>query len=99
MIDPISRVGDIAALSPPVGLASGAAATRNFSESLGGLIGEVNGQVIAADQEVRKLAVGEADSLHHVLISVEEAKVSLGLIVQVRNRLVDAYQELLRMQI
>ncbi|MCK9193390.1 MAG: flagellar hook-basal body complex protein FliE [Nevskia sp.] len=99
MIDPISRVGDIAALSPPVGLAGGAAATRNFSESLGGLIGEVNGQVIAADQEVRKLAVGEADSLHHVLISVEEAKVSLGLIVQVRNRLVDAYQELLRMQI
>jgi flagellar hook-basal body complex protein FliE len=96
MIDAIARVGDVAALLPTQ---DAAASARSFGSSLSGLIDEVNGQVVGADQEVRKLVVGEAESIHNVLIAIEEAKASLGLVVQVRNRLVDAYQELLRMQI
>lgn len=96
MIDPITRVGNLA---EPLATASTSPPTKSFSAAIGDLIGEVNGQVVNADQQVRKLAVGEADSLHHVLIALEEAKTSLGLVVQVRNRLVESYQELLRMQI
>lgn len=96
MIDPVSRIGNLVEAPTPQNVAP---ASKSFSAAIGDLIGEVNGQVVNADRQVQKLAVGEADSLHHVLISLEEAKVSLGLVVQVRNRLVDAYQELLRMQI
>jgi len=63
------------------------------------LLDGANLKLQAADVEVQKLALGQADSLHGVMIAVESAKESLALVVQIRNRLVDAYQDVLRMQI
>lgn len=63
------------------------------------LVSEANNDVNTADLNVRKLVVGDAPNLHDVMISIESARVSMGLLVQVRNRLVDAYQDLMRMQI
>ncbi len=59
----------------------------------------MNTDVNAADTQVRSLVLGESDNVHGVLIALETARVSMGVMVQVRNRLVDAYQDVMRMQI
>jgi flagellar hook-basal body complex protein FliE len=59
----------------------------------------VDASLVAADREVQKLAVGEVSNLHEVMIHLEEAKLSFQLLAQVRNRLLDAYQEVMRTQV
>lgn len=58
-----------------------------------------NEKLVDADVAVRDLAMGKSQNLHEVMISLEEAKISFELMVQVRNKLVEAYQEVLRMRI
>jgi flagellar hook-basal body complex protein FliE len=48
---------------------------------------------------VARLAAGDTDNLHQVMIALEEAKLSFQLMVQVRNKLLESYQDILRMQI
>jgi flagellar hook-basal body complex protein FliE len=60
---------------------------------------ETNQQLMDADQQVTRLALGETDNLHQVMISLERAKLSFQLMVQVRNKFLEAYQDVLRMQI
>lgn len=62
-------------------------------------ITQVNDQLMTADQGIRQLAAGDASNLHQVMINLEEAKLSLQLMMQVRNHALDAYRELLQMQI
>jgi flagellar hook-basal body complex protein FliE len=71
----------------------------DFSTWLSGAIEDVNRQIVAADVEVQKLAVGDATNLHQVMISLEKAKLSFEMVVQVRNKLLEAYQDVMRMQI
>ncbi len=58
-----------------------------------------NDKLVDADIAVRDLALGKSQNLHEVMISLEEAKISFELMVQVRNKIVEAYQEVLRMRI
>jgi flagellar hook-basal body complex protein FliE len=59
----------------------------------------VNATLVKADSEVRQVALGGGPSLHEVMIHLEEARLSFQLLAQVRNRLLDAYQEVMRMQV
>lgn len=52
-----------------------------------------------AETQSVKLALGEVEELHEVTVAMEQAKLSLQLAVQVRNKLVEAYQEIARMQV
>jgi len=63
------------------------------------MVADVNNKLIGADEKIRKLAAGEAQSLHEVMIHLEEARLSFQLLVQVRNRALEAYQEVMRMQV
>lgn len=60
---------------------------------------ETNHQLLAADQALQALASGHAVSLHQTLLKMEEAKLSFQYLEQIRNRLMAAYQDLLREQI
>ncbi len=51
-----------------------------------------------ADQAALKVNTGEAD-LHDAMIAMEKADISLRMLVQVRNKAVDAYKEIMRMQV
>jgi len=66
-----------------------------FSKEMSG----VNERLVNADIAIQQLAVGETQSLHDVMIRLEEARHSFQLLVQVRNRLLEAYQEVMRMQV
>lgn len=98
MIEAIAAVGadSVSSLAAPMLTSS---KPDGLFDAITARIGEVNDKVAAADDQVRKLALGEADSLHGVMISLADARVSMGLMVQVRNRLVEAYQDVMRMQI
>ncbi len=52
-----------------------------------------------ADQAVRNLALGQAESLPQVMLAIENARESVALMVQIRDRVVSAYQALMQMQI
>ena len=62
-------------------------------------LGTVNGQLEVADRQLQAVATGEAQNLHQVMISLEEARLSFQLLVQVRNRVLEAYQDVMRMQV
>lgn len=71
----------------------------SFASMLGQMVSDVNGQQTAATQAVSALQSGQNVPLHQAVIAMEEANVSFQLMVEVRNRLMDAYQEVMRMQI
>jgi flagellar hook-basal body complex protein FliE len=60
------------------------------------MLAEVDGQQHQADSQVRQLLLGKVD-LHEAMLALEKADLSLRLLVQVRNKLVRAYEEISRM--
>lgn len=71
----------------------------DFSTLLKKELDKVNDYQINAEESTMDLITGEASDIHQVLIATEEARLSLELAVQIRNKLVDAYQDISRMQI
>jgi len=59
----------------------------------------MNKQIVGSELELREFAVGETDNIHHVMMSLEKAKTSFELVLQVRNKLLEGYQEIMRMQV
>lgn len=59
----------------------------------------VNAQLMSAEHGVRQVSLGDASNLHGVMIQLEEARLSFQLLSQVRTRVLEAYQEVLRMQV
>lgn len=78
---------------------SGANKTSDFSQWLDIHAAEMNNQIVSSELELRKFAVGETDNIHHVMMSLEKAKTSFELVLQVRNKLLEGYQEIMRMQV
>jgi flagellar hook-basal body complex protein FliE len=88
------------------GLEAGAGTARataggdaTFAEMVGGALEKVNAQLLASQTDLQQLAVGDVENLHHVMIRLEESRLSFQLVMQVRNRLLEAYQDVMRMQV
>lgn len=79
--------------------ATNAATPAGFGEWFSGELAAVNDRLVSADQDLQKLAVGATENLHEVMINLEEARLSFQLLAQVRNKLLEAYQEVMRMQV
>lgn len=79
----------------------GAPATEpsGFGNLISGMITEVAAKQAAAGNAVNGMLSGQNVSLHQTMIAMEEASVSFQLMVEVRNKLLESYQELMRMQI
>jgi flagellar hook-basal body complex protein FliE len=65
---------------------------------LDSLVSSVNAKQAEADKITQSVLLGNSGQLHQSVIAMQEASVSLSLMVQVRNKLVESYQELMRMQ-
>lgn len=74
-------------------------ATRgpSFQETLGTFAREVNAQLNNADRKTAEFAVGKRQDIHEVVIASEKAGISFRLLMEIRNKLLDAYQEIMRM--
>jgi flagellar hook-basal body complex protein FliE len=72
---------------------------KSFGQFLTDAIGDVNALQQNAGQMVQKFAAGGQMDVHQVMIALEQASTAMALTVQVRNKLVEAYQEIMRTQV
>ena len=70
-----------------------------FADTLKKALYKVNSLQIKADEAATALATGQAEDVHQVVIALEEAMLAMQLTMQVRNKILEAYQEISRMQI
>jgi flagellar hook-basal body complex protein FliE len=86
-------------LAPAAASATPAAPAQGFGNWFATQLDQVNGTLAGAEADLRNLAAGRVDNLHQVMIHLEEAKLSFQLFAQVRNHLLEAYQEVMRTQV
>lgn len=72
---------------------------NQFSSILKNALDQVNKLQIQSDEYKELLATGDIDNLHDITIAAEKANISLQLTLSIRNKLVEAYQEIMRMQV
>lgn len=94
----LEALGAVNAVQPealPTPPATGLSFTRMMSEG----IEQTNAKLLDADRLTRAFALGEDVPVHQVTFALEQARLSFELMNQVRTRLVESYQEILRMQV
>jgi flagellar hook-basal body complex protein FliE len=98
-----SALSRIDAPLPKIGLPQStpniAAPNEAFGQMLDGLVSTVESKSAAAQATTRKVLLGDSDQLHQSVIAMQEASVAFTMMVEVRNKLVESYQELMRMQV
>lgn len=72
--------------------------TASFGSMLARSLNEVNQLNSAADEAVRNLAAGKQKDIHQTMIALEKADVAFQLLIQVRNKIIAAYETIMRMQ-
>jgi len=96
-IEAIASIGaQVATAIEPA--ATGSIANMSFDNVLGSLQ-TLNTQMLENQGNVRELALGQTDNLHQVLMNMEQTRLGFDLMMAVRNKFLDAYQELMRMQV
>lgn len=73
--------------------------SSNFSTWLDSQVQQTNAAITHAEAGVRALAAGKPVDIHNVMIDLEAARFSVELMVTVRDRLLESYQEIMRMQV
>lgn len=71
----------------------------SFADALKKSIEQINQSQIESDKMTEALATGKNVELHDVMISAQKASVTMSLAVEVRNKAIEAYQEMMRMQV
>ena len=71
----------------------------SFSDTLLKSIQKVNDLQEEADKSIEELATGEKRDVAQTMIAIEKANISFQLMTQIRNRIVETYQEVMRMQV
>ncbi len=71
----------------------------SFVDYLSAQVNQVNDKIVAADQRVADVATGKSQNLHEMMVALNKADLSLKMLTQVRNKAVEAYQELMRMSL
>ncbi len=69
------------------------------SKFVGELVNKVNDLQVKADGAIQKLATGESKNMHEVMLAVEKSGISFQFLTQVRNKALESYQEIMRMQV
>lgn len=92
---PVPSFGAGAASAP----AAGGAASSGFMDTLQHAISKVNDIQLEASQATEALMTGQTQNIHQTMVALQEADVSFQLMMQIRNKLVSAYEEIQRMQI
>jgi flagellar hook-basal body complex protein FliE len=89
---PLPKIG-----LPPVA-APGTTPLQGFGQLLDSVVATVDTKQQTASALTRQVLTGESDQMHQSIIAMQEAGVAFSMMVEVRNKLVESYQELMRMQ-
>ena len=78
---------------------TGEGAATSFKDTVKQILGDVNSKLAASDQGMVDLAAGKTNDVQKVVTSVEEANLAMSFTIAVRNKLMEAYTEINRMQV
>ena len=99
-VEAVSFIKPLEAIEFGSGLeAAGTKETGDFATWFDNQMSELNEQIKTSEVELRRLATGETNNIHHVMLSLEKANLSFQLMMQVRNKALEAYQDVMRMQV
>jgi len=100
MNNQVTRIGN-QGIAPPVEKTGGKVQEGHvsFSDTLKQFVSDVNSLQNQASEAEAKLVTGEITDIHEVMIAVEKANTSMELMLEMRNKIVEAYQEIMRMPI
>jgi flagellar hook-basal body complex protein FliE len=93
MIAPIANIGVEAAQN------SGEVSPANFKDLLKKALTDLNASQIGANDAIKSLATGSEENLHDIIIDMEKASMTLQYGIQIRNKVLEAYQSVIQMQI
>ena len=71
----------------------------SFKNTLGSFVNDVNKMQLKADGAIEDFATGKITNMHEVMISMKKAEMSFQFLMETRNKLVEAYREVSRMQV
>lgn len=92
------RNSNVAVPSPNADF-KGEASGKSFADTLKDAVNSVNTMQKTADVKAQELAVGKTQDIADVMITAEKADIALKLMVQVRNKIIEAYQDIMKMQV
>lgn len=100
-MDNINRIDKIKGLSSE---SSGIKKQKNknvpsFKETLESFLKDVNSMQLKAGESIEKMMSGEITDVHQVMATVEEANVAFNMMMEIRNKVMDAYQEIMRLRL
>jgi len=95
----ISNIGNVISSAKGITSIGEGNEAGNFVDSLKQVISETNDLQLQSGELAEKFASGEVENIHDVMVAAEKASVSFELVMEVRNKLVEAYREIMRMQI
>lgn len=78
---------------------SASAPQDSFGQMVARGLEQVNDQLLAGQADLQQLALGNTANLHQIMIRLEESRLSFQLLMQVRNRLLESYQDVMKMQV
>jgi flagellar hook-basal body complex protein FliE len=90
---------DVIPLSIPGEARTKTGSASVFSDALSKAVAEVNTLHQDADKAVQNIQAGHTENLHEAITALEKADVSFRTLLTVRNKLIEAYQEIMRMQV
>lgn len=95
----ITRDSKSLAIEGPSSTGATSEAGKSFADTLKDAVGSVNELQKSSDKAMQALATGKTDNVADVMIAAEKADIALRVMVQVRNKIIDAYQEIMKMQV
>jgi flagellar hook-basal body complex protein FliE len=92
-------ISGIARPLPTPGTDKTVASPDGFTKVLGEMVSKVNDAQLESNKAIDSFVTGESKGLHEVMIAMEKSSISFQFLSQVRNKALDAYHEIMRMQV
>ncbi len=99
----IASVGAVPGTYPSIGPRAGSQQTvptagTGFGDVVQGYLQQVNGQQLAVDAAISDFVTGKTDNIQHVVLAMAQADLSFQFFMEVRNKVIESFHELMRMQ-
>jgi flagellar hook-basal body complex protein FliE len=98
-VSPLSPATSAATAGSRSTVSAGSAGTGGFAGILTQFLSDAGAQQAHAEHAVQNFVTGRADHVHNVMLDLAKADLSFHLVLEIRNRLSDAYQDIMRMQV
>ncbi len=95
----LKEIRDSKVSVPSPGAPGAAEGGKSFADTLKDAVQNVNQMQQTADVKMQEIATGKNHNIPEVMIAAEKADISLKLMVAVRNKIIEAYQEIMKMQV